>query len=375
MYEPAGIIKRKNTFFSGGQEMEKIKNLLLYAGLDKETNSKYKDFVLKQDVKRLTLYLLIAGTLYLILFAASMVTSGFAHVNSKIYLLTALSFLVIFLLQGLTVRKRGHASKINRIYIYMFMMVLYVESIVLTSTHRDFPAVTYIGVLLILPLLFAQYPLPMVIFQSCFVAIFCVLVSIFKYPEVAAIDVWNGITFLMVSVIVIFLVIPMRFSQIIQPEIIRELSERDMLTKLKNRNSYELYCSSITKIDPSVVYIYADANGLHELNNQYGHEAGDNMLKAVAKVMMNKFGSDNTYRIGGDEFVAVYSGADREQTEKQITEIKQELSGMGYHLSAGYAFPEEPDNEIDDVIKRAEAKMYEDKKAYYSKQGKDRRHR
>ena len=54
----------------------------------------------------------------------------------------------------------------------------------------------------------------------------------------------------------------------------------------------------------NVVCVYADANGLHELNNEQGHDAGDRMLQTVAREMQSRFGDAHTYRVGGDEFVA-----------------------------------------------------------------------
>lgn len=353
--------------------MKKIKSLLLYAGLDKETNLKYKDHLLTNDVKNLSYYLIVAGVLYLVLGIVSALSSGFAQINTRLYLITALAFGVIFLLRKLTVHFWGSAAKINRLYIYLFMAVLYLEAITLTTMHKDMPAVTYIGILLVLPLLFAQYPIPMILFQTCFVVVFCVMVSYFKYPEVAAVDIWNGISFLFVSVMAIMLVIPMRFNQIIQPEIIRELSEKDALTGVKNRNSFETFCSELRNKNSKITCIYSDVNGLHELNNEYGHEAGDNMLKAVAETMKKHYGSDNVYRIGGDEFFAFSSEFDTNLIENSMLDTKKELNDMGYHLSMGYASTEKSKEELDDIIKQAESSMFSDKNTYYRETGIDRR--
>jgi len=353
--------------------LKRIIDFLFYSGLDKETYQKYKDYVLKQDVKYLSYYLLIAGILYVFLGITSVKSYGFAHRNTNIYFVTAASFFFVLLCQKLTIRLKGETSKINRVYIYMFMMILYIESIELTVIHKDLPAVTYIGVLLILPLLFAQNPLPMSIFQGCFVAIFCIFVSKYKYPNIAAIDVWNGISFFIVSVMVVILIIPIRFKQMIQPEIIRELSERDMLTKVKNRNSYEMYCESIDHVNEGMYCTYVDANGLHEMNNKYGHEAGDNMLKCVASVMIDTFGNENVYRIGGDEFVAFSLEFDDGQIKSCISEIKKKLEQMGYNLSIGCSVSERSCEGIYQLIKEAEARMYDDKRDYYSNADNNRR--
>lgn len=62
------------------------------------------------------------------------------------------------------------------------------------------------------------------------------------------------------------------------------------LTEKKNAGCQGLYC------------VYADANGLHELNNRLGH-VGDRTLRAVADLLRRHFPDANIYRTGGDEFV------------------------------------------------------------------------
>ena len=57
-------------------------------------------------------------------------------------------------------------------------------------------------------------------------------------------------------------------------------------------------------ISPAIC-VYIDANGLHELNNERGHEAGDLMLRFGAESLMEQFPKGSLYRVGGDEFVVL----------------------------------------------------------------------
>ena len=101
---------------------------------------------------------------------------------------------------------------------------------------------------------------------------------------------------------------------------LRKMGIIDSLTGLLNRNCFERTIENLDKNEyRNVACVYIDANGLHNINNRFGHEAGDNMLKAVAQALQSKFGSDKTYRIGGDEFVAFTFG----DSEKQIEEARQ----------------------------------------------------
>ena len=63
-----------------------------------------------------------------------------------------------------------------------------------------------------------------------------------------------------------------------------------------------LHKSEQRTISPAIC-VYIDANGLHELNNERGHEAGDLMLRFVAESLMEQFPKGSLCRVGGDEFV------------------------------------------------------------------------
>ena len=153
----------------------------------------------------------------------------------------------------------------------------------------------------------------------------------------------------------------------------KEQGERDSLTGLYNRNRYE---SDLTEYrDYSggpLTCVYIDVNGLHELNNTQGHKAGDIMLKSVADQIRQTFGSSHTYRIGGDEFVTFIPETGADVIEKRCLRIKTELAKQNYHISVG-THREEQISSIEDLIKAAEKKMYDEKRKYYENTSHDRR--
>ncbi len=152
-----------------------------------------------------------------------------------------------------------------------------------------------------------------------------------------------------------------------------KMATTDLLTNLKNRNAYEQTISQYEENLPaSLSCVYADANGLHELNNSQGHAAGDRMLQTVATAFVELFGQEHVYRIGGDEFL-VFTEIDSDCTSEKAMAAKGKASEAGYHVSIGTASTKEHDN-VGAVIKSAEQRMYEDKKRYYMELG-DRRER
>ena len=150
---------------------------------------------------------------------------------------------------------------------------------------------------------------------------------------------------------------------------LREMGIIDSLTGLLNRNCFERTIENLDKNEyRNVACVYIDANGLHNINNRFGHEAGNNMLKAIAQALQSKFGSDKTYRIGGDEFVVFTFGESEKQIEDDIESIKNDIEKQGYSISYGVSFSEVSTN-AERFIKQAERNMLDNKYSYYHKKG------
>lgn len=156
---------------------------------------------------------------------------------------------------------------------------------------------------------------------------------------------------------------------------VKEQGENDALTGMHNRNKYEADVLTIcTKYKNSLACLYIDANGLHELNNAEGHGSGDAMLKAVARQICSRFGTEYTYRIGGDEFLAFVPDVPRQRVEELRRQLVQALEEENYHISAGVQWETDVES-VAALVKAAEQKMYAEKWAYYSRTETDQRKR
>ena len=153
------------------------------------------------------------------------------------------------------------------------------------------------------------------------------------------------------------------------------LAERDLLTGLLNRNSFESRIDSYAAdCRSTLACIYIDANGLHELNNTKGHAAGDEMLKMVADALQSHFKDRDVYRIGGDEFVVFVRDTEMDIINGKLKDISEHLAEHGFHISAGICRQKVP-VDIGGLFKQAEKLMYDDKRRYYDQKGVDRRRR
>ena len=146
----------------------------------------------------------------------------------------------------------------------------------------------------------------------------------------------------------------------------------DALTGLQNRNRYEYFCEHLQQGTDGLACLYFDVNGLHDMNNKFGHLAGDNMLKTVAAIIRDEFGDDNTYRIGGDEFVAFRYDRDEASVRRDMEKVEKTIMEKGYHVACGLSMAT-PEKRLATVIKAAEDEMYRSKKQYYDSIGKEMR--
>lgn len=149
----------------------------------------------------------------------------------------------------------------------------------------------------------------------------------------------------------------------------------DGLTGLYNRNSYYTAISDIEKNRyQSLACIYLDVNGLHEVNNHLGHDEGDKMLRFIADEMKIHFGSSDTYRIGGDEFVAICRDLPVDEVLKRVEAVKKSTAQAEYYVSVGVEW-QDSDFNINAMVKSAEEKMLRDKRIFYEKKEDVRRMR
>lgn len=147
-----------------------------------------------------------------------------------------------------------------------------------------------------------------------------------------------------------------------------KLANMDILTGLQNRNCYENYCKQIKNHVEHLACIYIDANGLHDINNTKGHLAGDQMLRYIADTLKVQFGENTVYRIGGDEFIVFQENSCISQIEQALQTVHSEIQRNAYHISAGYSIGTQNSN-LKQMIKTAEMNMYEEKRRYYEKIG------
>lgn len=118
-----------------------------------------------------------------------------------------------------------------------------------------------------------------------------------------------------------------------------------------------------------------DINDLKRINDRFGHACGDKMIRAAASAIAESFEVKNTYRIGGDEFIAIAEETDGETLDKQLAHVDEAVEAFNrtnpeneakLSLSKGHAsFRLGHDHAFRDVFVRADMQMYERKDSYH----------
>jgi diguanylate cyclase (GGDEF)-like protein len=113
-----------------------------------------------------------------------------------------------------------------------------------------------------------------------------------------------------------------------------------------------------------------DINQLKIINDDYGHEEGDRVIREAASALKEAFVSAEVYRIGGDEFVVLQEEGDMAVSFEVFDRLSvgkvDPEKGIDISLSGGYAvFQQEYDREYSAVFIRADKAMYDDKRLYY----------
>ncbi|MDO4803981.1 MAG: GGDEF domain-containing protein [Lachnospiraceae bacterium] len=357
------------------QYLRKLKKLFLYAGVGKEEYDALCASIHEENWVLLNVFSQLAGIVYFLLFIASLRSSDFASVNARTYLMCGIVMVAIFFIAHFYVPE--HPSLVMGL-VYLFEIILYVFSINISMLHADKPAVSAVAFLLVSPLLFYDRPVRLSALIVADVAAVSLLVVRYKQPDVAEADVWNMVTFGIVAVATTLFIMKIKIRALAQSRQIEHLCQADLLTGTKNRNHYEKQLQKYPGMCTSnLVCVYGDVNGLHEVNNLQGHQAGDRMLCDVAAAIQERFGSEHTYRIGGDEFVAFQMDARPEEVASKIERMNAELAGEGYHVSFGSAIREKEKGPInmDELVKEAEERMFLAKREFYRQPEHNRRKR
>lgn len=147
-------------------------------------------------------------------------------------------------------------------------------------------------------------------------------------------------------------------------ELLKRISYTDALTAVNNRTKYnEVWRDIKEKSLENMGVAYFDLNGLKQINDTKSHDEGDKYICKAADIISEMFEED-CYRIGGDEFVVLSAGIEKELFANKISSIKKQMQENKIDISVGHCWKASCSN-VKIMRKEAEEQMYKEKEAYY----------
>ncbi|MDR9435826.1 MAG: diguanylate cyclase [Thiohalophilus sp.] len=156
---------------------------------------------------------------------------------------------------------------------------------------------------------------------------------------------------------------------------LEEMATTDKLTGAANRHVFELIYNhdipAARRGNNPVTLTCLDIDNFKILNDSYGHQCGDNILRSFTEIVRNHIrASDTLCRWGGDEFVILMNGFDKQKTQQRAEMIREDIENhlfrcdgeyVNVTISVGVA-EYQNDDSLTDLFKRADAALYTSKK-------------
>ncbi|AUQ26846.1 GGDEF domain-containing protein [Dickeya zeae] len=151
----------------------------------------------------------------------------------------------------------------------------------------------------------------------------------------------------------------------------------DDLTGVLRRDAFYQLANRALKVayqeDKPLCAMLIDIDHFKQVNDTWGHAAGDKTLKTIADIIRHSFRNrDIICRLGGDEFAVVLPGITLENAMRVAERVREGIHEFGYNatsvapgitVSIGLVAAELPDERLDEIIRRADVNLYQAKRS------------
>ena len=146
---------------------------------------------------------------------------------------------------------------------------------------------------------------------------------------------------------------------------LEEISLKDELTDTKNRHSLRRDFDSY--VGEEIHVMLFDVDEFKNINDNYGHSIGDEVLKHISNKTKEVFGEDNVYRFGGDEFVVIKRQESNTSFSSLIKQLMEDVevvdideNKLTIHLSGGFTYGTPTSNDdLRHMINYSDELLYE----------------
>lgn len=353
--------------YEGAYMGNKLKELFFYAGVDKESYERVITDIDKSNRNIVIIFSALASAFVGIMCIITFFVDSTIQ-NRRVYFVGFILSIILLSLSKIYAKKN---SWIIVPLVHFAFSIFFIYGIVIgTITNPSQQTVTFMVMLVFLPVLFNEIPIRAILNMVFYIAIFIFLCFKNKTGAVLSTDLMDAIIYGILGAVSGAIINHIKVRSYVLEHKLHDASRFDQLTQLNNRNSFENDLQQLpSRCSENLVCIYIDVNGLHELNNSQGHQMGDIMLQFIAEKVREFFGDKYTYRIGGDEFVIFAMDSDEDTLRARLLRLTEVIEKENYHVAVGYSILGKEKIDMDTLIKEAESEMYRSKSQYYMKHG------
>ena len=150
-------------------------------------------------------------------------------------------------------------------------------------------------------------------------------------------------------------------------------SQFDELTRIYNRSTFYRYSQDRFEEEPTLAMLLIDADNFKSINDQYGHQSGDDALSLIADAIKGAIRTtDFVGRLGGEEFCVCCPNVSPEQAQRIAERVRKAVSQIVFEPAPGVfhmltvsigvaqSLPDTSlaDTSLDALLKRADQRMY-----------------
>ncbi len=353
-----------------------FKQDILRGGLTETEYRRIHGYVLESNHsnwRRITFW----GTLFFV--ANSIAAILFPAVSGNMW--TYIGLAVLFGASTVSLRTMidQHSSLLTPLIYVLSGVLLFLGIIIGAINTTDNLAVTFMVMMVGVPLVTVGKPYKMDILLTVEAVIFCLIAKNAETGSVREIDIYNCVSFWAVALVINHLISAYRLKSLLWRSQIEQENFTDALTRVKNRTAFIKLRSDTDaliakeKAEPFGMIVF-DVNQLKKVNDAEGHEAGDHYLLANCRKICRVFSHSPVYRTGGDEFFVFLRGQDLEHHMELLSEIdaanREDYSmyPMSEHISLAYGlalYNPKKDRSFSEIYKRADEHMYTVKKTMH----------
>ena len=345
-----------------------IRNYIFYCGIEKDEFKSLKKEAYKSNFASWKLLHCLMTTVFGFLFINSLFSEMLA-VNRIIYMIffiySTITTVLFFVLKK--------DSFFAQLLIYLSISMLFLFGCLITENKPNSPATTFIVLLLITPMFMIDKPYFMAIELAAASAVFLIWMYYVKPPEVWKVDLVNILIYLGVGIVIHIIANSVRIKEFVLTKQINIQKDIDDLTGIKNKGALtrEINDFLLDKTKDKGVMILLDIDHFKSINDTYGHDIGDSVIKQFSDVLTKIFTNGEVVgRFGGDEFIVFIKNTDDKEYASNVAKdiitttkdyIKIPDLGKKVCVSLGIAVYNGVEKNYSEIFKKADIALYNTK--------------